>query len=338
MCIRLGIQREEKIGSESQLPHLMVSEPGGERQVSLDEGSTWRIGRTPENDVVLPADSVSRNHAMIQLTDSREYYLIDLGSVNGSFVNGTRVSVPRALKDGDRIKVGENMLTFHSGAAEPNDTPIAEAKASVTATRALYVPRLITVLVADIRDFTKLTQQVDQSVLCQAIGTWFRRGGGIMQARGSWATKYIGDAIMAVWLHQQEGEEQRDILGVLRAFVELTAASASLAGEFDLPAFRIGAGINTGVASIGNTGGGGIEDFTAMGDAVNAAFRIESATKETGVDIAIGRSTCNSLQRGFHPERYFRPYQVKLKGYDVPADLWGATLKAAQRFLADSGD
>jgi adenylate cyclase len=269
---------------------------------------------------------------MIQLTDSRKYYLIDLGSVNGSFVNGTRVSVPKALKDGDQIRIGENTLTFRRGDAHA-DTKTAESPLYVE-TRVLYVPRLITVLVVDIRDFTKLTQQVDQSVLCQAIGTWFRRGGGIMQARGSWAIKYIGDAIMAVWLHQKTGEEQREILGILRAYVELAAASASLAAEFSLPAFRIGAGINTGMASIGNAGGSGIEDFTAMGDAVNAAFRIESATKETGTDVAIGQNTWDWLQRSFQPEGYFRTYQVELKGYDVPADVWGATLEAAQRFLA----
>ena len=156
-----------------------------------------------------------------------------------------------------------------------------------------------------------------------------------MQDRGSWAVKYIGDAIMAVWLHQSAGVEPREIMAIIEAYVELAAASTNLATEFSLPcAFRLGAGINTGMASIGNAGGGGIEDFTALGDAVNAAFRIESATKETGVDLAIGTSTCTSLQRSFHPERFFQAYRVKLKGYDVPADVWGATLETAQRFLA----
>src|SRR5712692_8067224 len=142
------------------LTYLMVPEPQGERQVSLDEGSTWRIGRTPENDVVLPADLVSRNHAMIQLTDSREYYLIDLGSVNGSYVNGARVSIPRALKDGDLIKIGDNVLTFRHGGAAPVAMGIAKAQA-FGATQVQYIPRMITVLVVDIRDLTKLTQRVD---------------------------------------------------------------------------------------------------------------------------------------------------------------------------------
>jgi adenylate cyclase len=314
--------------------YLSVPDPQGERHVSLDEGSTWRIGRTPENDVVLPADHVSRNHAMIQLTDSHEYYLLDLGSANGTFVDGARVSVPRSLKNGDEIRIGETALTFHYGGASAVEIRIAKTQ-QFGPTRPLYLPKMITILVADVRDFTKLTQQVDQNVLCQTIGTWFRRGGRIMQDRGSWAIKYIGDAIMAVWLHQNATREPEEIASILGAYVDLAAASANLATEFSLPcAFRIGCGINTGMASIGNAGGGGTEDFTALGDAVNAAFRIESATKETGVDLALGRSTCTSLQKSFHPERYFRAYRVKLKGYDEPADLWGASLETAQSFLA----
>ena len=96
--------------------------------------------------------------------------------------------------------------------------------------------------------------------------------------------------------------------------------------------------MNTGVASIGNAGGGGVEDFTAMGDAVNAAFRIESATKETATDVAIGRSTFEWLQQSSQAERYFRSHRVHLKGYDGPTDVWGATLDAAQSFLADPGN
>src|SRR5229473_6699589 len=95
------------VGQPSFSTYLVVPELAGERQVSLDKGSTWRVGRTPENDVVLPDEVVSRTHAMIQLTDNRVYYLIDLGSVNGSYVNGARVSIPRALKDGDLIKIGD---------------------------------------------------------------------------------------------------------------------------------------------------------------------------------------------------------------------------------------
>jgi adenylate cyclase len=286
--------------------------------------------------VVLPADHVSRNHAMIQLTDSHEYYLLDLGSANGTFLDGARVSVPRSLKDGDEIRIGESVLTFHYGGAAAVEIRLAKTQ-QFGPTRPLYLPKMITVLVADVRDFTKLTQQVDQSVLCQTIGTWFRRGGRIMQDHGSWAVKYIGDAIMSVWLHHSASKEPQEINAIIEAYVELAAASANLATEFNLPcAFRIGCGINTGMASIGNAGGGGIEDFTALGDAVNAAFRIESATKETGVDLAIGRSTCTSLQKSFHPEQYFRAYRVKLKGYDEPADLLGAPLETAQRFLAGS--
>ena len=306
---------------------------GGAQQVSLDAGTTWRIGRTPQNDVMFPEDSVSRQHAIIQKTQDGQYYLLDVGSSNGSFVNGGRISVPMSLKDGDLIQIGARELIFRSRTRFGIEQIPSDA-IEFDATRMVFNPQRITVLVVDVRDFTKLTQLVDQSVLCRAVGTWFRKGGNIMQQRGSTSLKYIGDAIMAVWQHQRPGHEHEEIMGVLSAYVELAQVSAGLASEFSLPfEFRIGAGLNTGIASIGNTGGSGLMDFTAMGDTVNAAFRIESATKQVGVDVAIGNGTCKALAQSFQPELCFQPHQVHLKGYDAPTDIWGATLEAVQGFV-----
>ena len=317
--------------------YLEVAGVDGVQRISLVKGNIWRIGRTSQNDIVFPEDSVSRQHAIVQRTEYSQYYLIDIGSSNGSFVNGARIGIPKSLVDGDQIQIGDRSMIFRGCGAEPAGK-YRETTQDLLPTRALLIPRRITVMVVDVRDFTKLTQLVDQSVLCKAIGTWFRKGGSIMQKRGSWSLKYIGDAIMAIWLHQRPGHEQEEIMGVLAAYVELAGASANFASEFSLPfEFRIGAGVNTGIATIGNTGGSGQMDFTAMGDTVNAAFRIESATKQVGVDIAIGAGTCKSLGQDLQLERHFQPYQVHLKGYDSPADIWGAKLEMAQGFVACQG-
>src|SRR5579871_6024590 len=111
----MGAQGPVNLPAEPRfLTYLIVGDPAAGQYVSLDLGSTWRIGRTPENAVVLPADHVSRNHAMIQMTDRGEYFLLDLGSSNGTFLNGNRVSVPSLLKDGDQIRIGTSVLSFHS--------------------------------------------------------------------------------------------------------------------------------------------------------------------------------------------------------------------------------
>src|SRR6266508_4370730 len=85
----------------------------GNTRVVLDQGTTWRVGRGDTNQVVVPDDLVSRNHALLQRSESGEFILIDMGSRNGSFVNGCRVSIPAALKDGDTITLGPYSFTFH---------------------------------------------------------------------------------------------------------------------------------------------------------------------------------------------------------------------------------
>ena len=91
-------------------------EDGDGREIPLISGNVWKIGRTEENAIVLPDDMVSRNHAMIQQLEGGEFYLIDMGSRNGSFVNGRRLTAPVALRDGDRLSFGEARLCFRNPA------------------------------------------------------------------------------------------------------------------------------------------------------------------------------------------------------------------------------
>ena len=83
---------------------------GGERRFELAEGVAV-VGRTKECDVpILDDPSISRRHAEIRVTEG-DYWIVDLGSTNGTEVNGKRVSRLR-LGNGDRITVGQTTLTF----------------------------------------------------------------------------------------------------------------------------------------------------------------------------------------------------------------------------------
>ena len=111
--------------------------------------------------------------------------------------------------------------------------------------------------------------------------------------------------------------------------------TAKLSKEYPLPfELRIGVGINTGYAMVGNTGSGDHPDYTAIGDTVNAAFRLESMTKEIGVDIAIGETTYHYLSEINPQKEAFTAYTVNLKGYETPMLTYGTTFSAFTEFLA----
>jgi hypothetical protein len=105
---------------EEEVPdaHLLVVD-------GPDVGKTFRlagenaIGRSAENDISLPDETVSAQHAKISLQDG-VWLLEDLGSRNGTFVNQSAVEQPVAISSGDRIDVGQVRLALHFGLPEKN--------------------------------------------------------------------------------------------------------------------------------------------------------------------------------------------------------------------------
>jgi adenylate cyclase len=80
----------------------------------------------------------------------------------------------------------------------------------------------------------------------------------------------------------------------------------------------IGIGVNSGEAVVGNMGSNTRFDYSAIGDAVNTAARLESATKEAGVDILIGEATIKKTQNGiFHKKIYVKGKKQPLKVYTI---------------------
>jgi hypothetical protein len=77
-------------------------------------GGSTRLGRAPDNEIVLPDAQASRHHAIINF-DGARFEVVDLGSANGTAVNGHRIDGPVPLQSGDVITVGDVMLTFREG-------------------------------------------------------------------------------------------------------------------------------------------------------------------------------------------------------------------------------
>jgi adenylate cyclase len=304
-------------------PCLIHSATG--RRFTLRDGQSWAIGRGDGCAVLLDSRSVSRLHALVQRREGGAISLVDLGSRNGSFVNQRRVSLPVVLKDGDQLIFGDQQFLFHN----PEGAGISEAAFESTRnapTTSLQTNTLTTIVVVDIRDYTPLARSVPEALLSQAIGTWFLRVGQIVQQQGSWAQKYIGDAVMSVWVHQNEAAMRDDLLRVLWSVGAIDAATAGMHLDLPLPGpLRIGAGINTGPAIIGGV------DYTALGDTVNAAFRLEAATKQIGLGVAIGERTFSGLPSILQGR--FEQRRVALKGYEGESTAWGISFEGLRAGL-----
>ena len=311
----------------STIEAYLLQESSG-RRYPLGEGQTWAIGRGDGCAVMLDSRSVSRLHALIQRKDAGDFSLVDLGSRNGSFVNARRVSLPLVLSDKDRLLFGDQELLFRSAAGGSVALSMPETNTRNMPTTAIHTHSLTTIVVVDIRDFTPLARTVSESLLSQTIGTWFLRTGQITERLGSWAQRYIGDAVMAVWVHDHPENLAADLMKALRAVSEISTATGEISTALPLPGpLRIGAGVNTGPAIVGGS------EFTALGDTVNAAFRLEAATKQIGLGVALGARTFQELMLTAGSSSPFAKREVELKGYEGPSTAWGISFDALQEFL-----
>ncbi len=90
---------------------IVITEKGGAQRQLDFEGPEIGIGRLEDNDICLPKNNVSKHHARIVLKDDR-YVLVDQKSTNGTYVNGRRISVPMVVRRGDKIYIGDFILTL----------------------------------------------------------------------------------------------------------------------------------------------------------------------------------------------------------------------------------
>jgi adenylate cyclase len=154
----------------------------------------------------------------------------------------------------------------------------------------------VTVLFSDIRNFTTISERLSAKEVVEILNTFFERACAALLKEGATIDKFMGDAVMAefgVPLAQPD-----HALRAVRAAVALRAVAVDfrqwMAQRFagrDLPEFDIGVGIHTGEAVVGNIGSSTRMEYTAIGDTVNLASRLEGKTKETGCAILASAET-----------------------------------------------
>ncbi|XGV86854.1 MAG: FHA domain-containing protein [Limnothrix sp. BL-A-16] len=95
-----------------QQAYLISNLINGKSQSLLQYQMIWMMGRDPQAALPIPDQRLSRRHAVIQYIPRRGFYLVDLGSTNGSFINGRLVRGRHRLRDGDRLRLGGFSFDF----------------------------------------------------------------------------------------------------------------------------------------------------------------------------------------------------------------------------------
>lgn len=184
--------------------------------------------------------------------------------------------------------------------------------------------RQLAVLFSDIRDFTAFTERALPYDVVHILSRYFLHMGEPVLRHGGYIDKYMGDGIMALFGLERRtpAEACRDAvaagLGMLAALAEF---NAYLRRHFDTE-FRMGIGIHFGPVIVGEMGHPQKAQFTAIGDAVNLASRVESATKEIGAPLLVTAAVRALLGE---QARYGRQGRVNLKGKSGEHDLFEVT-------------
>lgn len=170
----------------------------------------------------------------------------------------------------------------------------------------------LTILFSDVRDFTRTSESLDAEALREYINEYLTAMSAIIRSRHRGTLdKYIGDAIMAFWGAPMDDPQhaRNAVLAALDMQRECTLLNERFAAR-GWPTLRIGVGLNSGRVRVGDMGSQVRRAYTAMGDAVNVASRLEGRTKYYGIGILAGEAT-----RALAPDVLFREVdRIRVKG------------------------
>lgn len=176
--------------------------------------------------------------------------------------------------------------------------------------------RPITVMFVDIRDFTRLAETSDPAQLFQMLNEVLDAFAVAVQRQGGLVNKFLGDGLMAIF---GAPEAQTDhCRRAVRAALMIEEAALLRRTDGRFPGLSIGIGIHTGETIVGDIGGARRE-YTAIGDVVNVAARVEAANKELGTTILVTQAVADAIGNDVD----LRPTRaVTLRGRSAPIELF----------------
>jgi class 3 adenylate cyclase len=301
-------------------------ETGGDAVVAILDGAdasrrveirtSVTVGRGENVEVALDDGETSRRHAVIRRLGDR-LEIEDLGSLNGTWVNGEQIGGPRQLAQGDVIKVGATRMEVVAvppprplpPAARPEPRPAAPPEDEL---------RPVTALFADIVGSTALAERLPPEELKALVGGCIDRMCRVAEEFGGVIDAYMGDGIAAFFGFPaaDEHDAERGARAALRIVEVIAAYAKDVRAAWELPDFNVRVGVNSGQVAVGVVGAGERHPV-ALGDTMSVAARLQAGAQPG--TIVIGGATERKLRGRFLTAPLG---QIAVKGREAPVEAW----------------
>jgi class 3 adenylate cyclase len=178
----------------------------------------------------------------------------------------------------------------------------------------------VSVLFCDIRSFTAFSERALPYDVIHILNRYFETIGAIIDRHGGYIDKYMGDGVMAVFGLDRtvDGNHARMAVAAARSIAGALPEFNSYLRRHFGHEFRIGVGVHTGTVILGSLGFHKKKEYTALGDTVNTASRIEAYNKEAGTTVLVSEKTRELVSDEF---RWGARYTAEVKGKREPLHL-----------------
>lgn len=185
--------------------------------------------------------------------------------------------------------------------------------------------RQVTMLFADLRDFTALSDRLDPAVTLGVLNAYFQHMTEAIVRHHGHVTEFVGDGLLALFgaLEPNPWQQRDAVLAALEMRAALARFNIEL-GERGLPQLRFGIGVHGGEVIAGVIGTAGLSKFSVTGDPINVASRVEGLSSRFGVDVLISEEVAAALDARFRlqpmPAAYVKGKLKPMRTYTVACD------------------
>ena len=285
-------------GSLTHAAHTMESTATAWLETAKGEripvGGTCSIGRDAQNTVVVAGEKISRRHALIHAQNESEFWLVDLGSTNGTFRNSRQIKQPTQLQSGDTISVGSVEFKLHVQRSTSAPRLSSDELAQTMVTQRMSN---VWIVVTDVENFTPMSQTLPTPELTRKLGAWLLECTDIVEGTGGCIDKYVGDGFLAYWEHQRL--PAKSFAPVAKKLSELQTA-ASLKFRWIL---------HNATLQLGHSR---FQNDSLIGKEINFAFRMEKIAGSLQLPRLLSKPAAEPLQKliatravGLHPVKGF---------------------------------